>query len=86
LQRISTETGVPLERVREQHKQHPDIGVAGLMLANVMASDTKKRPENFLNQRASGKKWLKIAKEQNVPVERLNERLDRLNRAIKGDT
>lgn len=84
LQRISTETGVPIESVRAQHKRHPDIGVAGLMLANVLANDTKKAPEYFLTQRANGKKWLAMARANKVPVERLNERLDRLSQAIKG--
>jgi len=84
LQRISTETGVPVERVREQHKKHPEIGAAGLMIANVLANETQKRPEQFLNQKASGKKWLPIAKENKVTVDKLNERLDRLARAMKG--
>lgn len=85
LQRISTETGVPLENVRAQHKRHPDIGVAGLMIANVLANETKKAPEQFLSQRAEGKKWLVMAKQNKVSVDKLNERLDRLARAIKGD-
>jgi hypothetical protein len=85
LQRISTETGVPLENVRTQHKRHPNIGVGGLMVANVLSNETGKPTEHFLSQRASGKKWLAMAKENKVTVEKLNQRLDRLARAIKGD-
>jgi hypothetical protein len=85
IQRISTETGVPEASLRRQHGRHPDIGVGGLMIANVLANDTKKAPETFLKERAAGKKWLAIAKENKVSVETLNERLDRLARAIKGD-
>jgi len=84
LQRISTETGVPLDRVEAQHKRHPEMGVAALMLANVMSADTKKQPSYFFEQRKAGKKWLTLAKENNIPVDRLNERLDRLEKAIKG--
>jgi hypothetical protein len=84
LQRISTETGVPLETVRKQHGRHPAIGIAGLMIANVLANETKKNPGTFLTQRDNGKKWRQIAKENNVSVEKLNERLDRLHNAIKG--
>jgi hypothetical protein len=83
-QRISTETGMPVERLKQQHQRHPDIGLAGLFVANVLADETKKGPEVFLSQRASGKKWINIAKENKVSVEKLNERLDRLENAIKG--
>ena len=85
LQRIATETGVSLERVQNQHKKFPEIGVAGLMVANVIGNDTRKNAGDFLAQRQSGKKWLVIAKENKVPVERINDRLQRLEKAIKGD-
>jgi hypothetical protein len=86
LQRIATETGMPLEQVQNQHKKFPEIGVAGLMVANVLGNDTRKNPGQFLSQRQSGKRWLAIAKENKVPIERINERLERLEKAIKGDT
>jgi predicted site-specific integrase-resolvase len=47
-QRISTETGVPVETVRKQHQRHT------------------------------------IAQQNNVSVDKLNERLDRLAKAISG--
>ena len=83
-QRISTETGVPLETVRKQHSRHPEIGIAGVMIANVLANETKKKPDSFLTQRDNGKNWRQLAKENNVSVDKLNERLDRLHKAIKG--
>ena len=83
-QRISTETGMPIENVKRQHEQHPNVGIGGLMIANVIANDTKKSPGTYLTQRDGGKKWLQIAKENNVSVDKLNERLDRLHKAIKG--
>jgi hypothetical protein len=86
LKRISTETGVPEASVRRQHGRHPDIGLGGLMIANVLANETKKLPEVFLKQRAGGKKWLAIAKENKVSVDSLNERLDRLAKAVKSDS
>jgi len=84
LQRVSSETGVPIEKVQNQFKRHPEVGAAGLLLANVMADETKKAPESFLQQRDKGKKWLAIAKENNVSVDKLNERLDRFEKALKG--
>lgn len=84
LQRIATETGVPVDRVENQHKKNPEMGAAGIMLANVMHNDTRKPPGEFIEQRKSGKKWLVIAKENKVPIDRLNDRLERLEKAIKG--
>jgi hypothetical protein len=84
LQRIATETGMTADRIESQHKKNPEMGPAGIMLANVMSNDTKKNPGYFIEQRKSGKKWLAIAKENKIPVDRLNERLERLENAIKG--
>ncbi|MFL5048441.1 MAG: hypothetical protein ACJ8EA_26715, partial [Xanthobacteraceae bacterium] len=86
LQRISTETGVPVEKVQTQAKRHPEAGAAGLFLANLMADETKKEPEQFLKARENGKKWLTIAKNNKVSVDKLNERLDRFEKAIKGES
>jgi hypothetical protein len=83
-QRISTETGVPVETVRKQHQRHPNVGVAGLMMANVLADETKKTPEQFLGAHDKGKNWVTIAQQNNVSVDKLNERLDRLAKAISG--
>jgi hypothetical protein len=85
LKGISNETGVPLEKVQNQNKRHPQMGIAGLMIANVLADDTKKAPEQFLSERESGKKWVTIARENKVSVDKLNERLDRLARVLKGN-
>ncbi|MBC8096054.1 MAG: hypothetical protein H7Y43_09595 [Akkermansiaceae bacterium] len=85
LKRISTETGVPLEQVQSMHKRHSDIGPAGLLIACVLANDTKKEPEVFMKRRASGKTWTSIAKENKVSLEKLNARLDRLDTAIGED-
>ena len=82
LQHIATETGVPLDQVRAQHKSHPKYGGAALLLANVLAAETKKSPESFLKERSSGKEWVEIAQENKIPTDKLNVRLDRIERAI----
>jgi hypothetical protein len=82
LQRIATETGVPIENVRNQHKRHPQTGAGGLMVANVLANETKKAPSEFLTAHANGKKWLTIVSNNKVPVDKLNDRLERLDRAM----
>jgi hypothetical protein len=82
IKRISTETGVPEEQVRKQHRREPDFGLAGLLLANVMAAETKKTPAQFIEQRKNGKKWQAIARDNNVSLDKLNVRLDRLQRDV----
>jgi hypothetical protein len=84
LQRISTETGVPIENVRNQHKRHPETGITGLLIANVLANETKKAPAVFLKQHAGGKKWLTLARENNVTLDKLNDRLERFQKAVSG--
>src|SRR3954447_6998512 len=75
---ISIETGVPTGRVEAMHKDNPDAGVGGIFVACVMADLTAAKPERFLNARLSGKGWAAIARDNRVPVDQLNARLDRL--------
>jgi len=76
---VSVETGVPMEKLQQMHDQHRDAGPGGIMVACVLADDTKKTPEHFLASHAEGgHSWASIARENNVPLERLNGRLDRL--------
>jgi hypothetical protein len=82
LQRIATETGVPIENVRNQHKRHPETGAGGLLVANVLANETKKAPSVFLKEHADGKKWLTIARDNKVSVDKLNDRLERFQKSL----
>ncbi len=78
LHQISTQTGVPLDQIQAQRQKYPQMGTSGLVFANVLAAETKKSPESFLQERQSGKAWQAIAQENNVPFDRLNTRLDRV--------
>jgi hypothetical protein len=82
LQRIATETGVPLERVRAMHKNHPNTQAAGIMVSCVLADETKKAPGSFLEQHDSGKSWASIAEANNVSVDKLSARLERLQQSL----
>jgi len=48
------------------------------MLACVIADETKKSPDHYLQSRLSGKSWGAIAHDNKVPVEKLTDRLDHL--------
>ena len=82
MEQIATETGVPVDQVRSQHRTYPDEGAASLLVANVLAAETKKSPNSFLKERSSGKRWVDIAQENKVPMEKFIVRLDRIEKAI----
>jgi hypothetical protein len=86
LHHVSIETGVPETTVETQHRRNPDIGLAGILLANVLAAETKKEPAEFIKQRKAGKSWVAMAKANNVPLNNLNLKLDNLERAIGPST
>ena len=79
---VSVETGVPEGELQRMHQAHPDAGPAGLLIASVLADNTKERPERFLNQRTSGKSWASLARENSVPLEKINTKLDNLEREL----
>ena len=83
---VSVETGVPVEQLQRMHDQHPDAGAAGLMIASVIADNAKGSPEGYLNRHVNGKGWAAIALENNVPLDKINVRLDKLQRDLEGTT
>jgi len=82
LHTISVETGVPQERIEAMHKDNPEAGPAGILIASVMADETKLPPERFLKSHLDGHDWDLIARKNNVPLEKVNERLDHLQRSL----
>jgi hypothetical protein len=85
LQRVATETGVPIERVRAMHKNHPKVNAAGILVACVLADETKKTPGSFMDEHDAGKTWPAIAEENNVSVDKLSARVERLQQALNGE-
>jgi hypothetical protein len=81
---VSVETGVPQEQLQKMRDQHPDAGAAGLMIACVIADNAKGSPERYLDRHVNGKGWASIARENNVPLDKINGRLDKLQRDLEG--
>ena len=79
---VSVETGVPIEKVQRMHDQHPDAGAAGIMIACTIADNAKGSPEAYLSRHVNGKGWAAIARENNVPLDKINVRLDKLERDL----
>ena len=82
LHAVSVETGIPQERVETMHKNFPDVGPAGILMASVLADNTKKDPETFMRKHHTGTGWTAQARENNVSLDKLHERLDHLDKAV----
>jgi hypothetical protein len=83
---VSVETGVPMDEVQRMHEKHPDAGAAGIMIACVIADNAKGAPEGYLSRHVNGKGWAAIARDNNVPLDKINARLDKLERDLQGTT
>ena len=82
LKGVSVETGVPLAEVESMHKHHQDTGPAGILVACVLADETKKNPDSFIKKHVDGAKWADLARENKVPIEKLDAKLDKLERHL----
>ncbi|HXT13306.1 MAG TPA: hypothetical protein VN873_17245 [Candidatus Angelobacter sp.] len=79
---VSDETGIPMRRLQDMDARNPAAGPAGLMIASVLANNTRNAPEQFVNRHANGRSWTTMAVNNNVPINRVNARLDRLERSL----
>lgn len=79
---VSVETGVPEEQLQRMHDNHPNAGPAGLMIASVLADNTKEPPGRFLSAHDNGRGWASIARENGVPLDKINTKLDNLEREL----
>lgn len=81
---VSVETGVPIDRVQRMHDSNPNAGAAGIMIACVLADNTKASPNQYLDEHNNGKGWASIARENNVPLDKINSKLDNLEHELNG--
>jgi hypothetical protein len=82
LNAISVETGVPQDQVQTLQKNHADAGAGGVLIASVLADETKQAPETFLQTHASGKSWDTIASDNKVSQDKIDLRLNHVQNAI----
>jgi hypothetical protein len=83
LEAIAKETGVGVPALQMQHREHQNIGTAGLLMANAIAAQTKRPPGNYLRQHEQGKSWERIAADQGVNLEELDAKLARVEQAMR---
>jgi hypothetical protein len=75
---VSVETGVPEEKVRTMHKNHPKVGPAGILVACTISDETKQDPGTYMKRFEDGKNWTSQARDNRVPLEKIDSRLDHL--------
>lgn len=81
---VSVETGVPQDRVQRMHDQHPNVGPAGILIACVLADNTKESADRFIEMHSNGRGWAAIARENNVPLDKIDVKLDNLEHELNG--
>jgi hypothetical protein len=80
LKSISTETGVPRDQVEGMYKHHKNP--SGILIACVLADETKRPAQDFLEHHASGKSWTSMAHDHHVPLEKINGKLAHLEKDL----
>ena len=80
---VSKETAVPLPTIQAEHKDHPNVGLAGLAVAHDLAVRTHKPVEHFLNARKAGKSWQAIAQDNGVTLAEMDAKLNRIEEAMR---
>jgi hypothetical protein len=82
LHAISVETGVPEDQVKTLQQSHSDAGAGGVLVASVLADETKQAPETFLQSHAGGKSWDTIAGDNRVAPDKINRRFNKVQSFI----
>ena len=79
---ISVQTGVPRGQLRTLRQNYPSVEPAAVLIASVLADETKKAPEEFLKQHIAGQTWVQIAHNNKVRLDKIVARLERIQQAL----
>ena len=83
LRAVSHETGVPVPRLEEQLKNHPNAGIAGLLVANDIGMHSKKDSGEVFKGHKGGKSWSELAKEHSYDLSATDAKLNRVEAAMR---
>jgi len=79
---VSVQTGVPRDQLRTLRQKYPTVEPAAVLISCVLADQTKKAPEEYLKQHIAGQTWVQIAANNKVPLDRIDERLQKIQQAL----
>ena len=80
---ISKETAVPLTTIQAEHKDHPQMGLAGLFVAHQLSVKTHKPVDQLIKQRQAGRSWTEVARANNQDLAELDQKLTRIEEAMR---
>lgn len=80
---VSKETAVPLPTIQAEHKEHPNVGLAGLFVAHELAVRTHKPVDHFIKAHKEGRSWNEIAKANGESLEEMDAKLARIEDAMR---
>lgn len=80
---VSRETAVPLPTIEEQQRQHSNVGLGDLFLAQELAVQTQKSVADMLKLHSSGRTWNEIAAMNNKDIATIQAKLDRIEDAMQ---
>lgn len=83
---ISVQTGVPRDQLRAMRQKHPTVEPSAVLISCVLADETKKAPEQFLERAIATQDWIPIARNNKVPLEKINARLEQIQQALAAGT
>jgi hypothetical protein len=76
---LSKETAVPLPRIEQMSERHQNLGVGDLFVAQQLALKSNKSVDELWRMHVDGKRtWADIAREYNVDVRELHQKLTRI--------
>jgi hypothetical protein len=83
LSAVAEETGVSVSTLQKQRRGNPNVGTAGLLVANVIAAVTPGGVAVHFRQHAAGKSWERIAADHQVNFDELQAKLARVENVMR---
>lgn len=83
LRAVSKELGKPVPQLEAQLKEHSNLGIAGLLVANTIASESRKEPANVIKAHGNGTSWVEMARNNNVSLDTIEAKLARVETAMR---
>jgi len=83
LRAVSKELGIPVPTLEAQLKSHPNIGIAGLLVANSIAQESKKDAESVIKAHSTDRSWQEVARNNSVTLGSLDTKLGNVESAMK---
>jgi hypothetical protein len=82
LRAVSKELAIPVPTLQTQLQSHPDLGVAGLYVANSIAQTSKKDVDTIIKAH-EGHTWADVARDNGVNLDTVESKLSSIESSMK---